>query len=477
MFSRRSLLFRINAFRVVTAQEPLCRVIPCGLRGTGIIGYWKPQGAIPDGSVRNSRRLFASHSKGMLQSKWIESTKSLLDRDQNPVGSFDSLKWHLAETMIVHWAEKEGVLGLRKCFDLLNRLVDEAAHNPDANFRLHIYLVHAILRSWNQLLRRSEVNLLPSKVLEMLDAFTSRAKCFEPNIATYTIILDGAARCGIPDERIVFTERLLLRLINESGSNPLVRPTIVSFSTVINAWAKSGSRTAAEKAEALLWRVYALHESGWPDMEPNTQIYTSAIHAWANAGDPERAETLLKKMYEEYMLHGNKSVKPNIWSFNSVIVAWRKSHSATAFESAESLLRLMIELHDEGDLDCRPDAVSFNCLLRTLSQRRGDPTAFYKGEALVMEMLQRASESRDKAGLPNLDTFTTLFRLMAVCKIPDHAAKSQFWLKTAKELGLSDERFLLDQYLTAYRQLDKRPATANTQEVAPLPLRNSTKTE
>jgi pentatricopeptide repeat protein len=420
-------------------------------------------------SFRDSRRYTSSRSHGILQSKWSQSTEKLLDREQTTLGSFDSLKWQLAETMIIHWAETDGVVGLEKCFRLLNRLVDEAATNPDANFHLDIYLVHAVLKSWNNLLRRSKVNLLPSQVLEKIDSYLSRAKCFDPNIATYTIILDGASRCAIPEERLLFSERLLLRLIEASETNPLLRPTVVSFGTVINAWAKSGNKTAAEKAEALVWRVYDLHERGWPDMEPNTQIYTSAINAWANAGDPERAEALLKKMYEESVLHGNKNVRPNAWSFNAVLAAWWKSSSPKAFESGEALLRLMIELNDKGELDSRPDAVSFNCLLHKLTQRRGDHCAFDKGESLVKEMIQRASKSEDLAVQPNLNTLTTLFRLIATSNIPDQGEKKEFWLKKASELGLSEERFLLDQYLTTQleNELENEDKVLTKQEVTP----------
>ena len=404
-------------------------------------------------------QVVATGSDNMLQSKWFRTTEQFLDRNQTPLGSFDSLKWQLGETLIIYWSELDGHTGLQKSFRILDRMVEEASDRPNAGFRMNIYLVHAILKLWNTLLKQSEIDILPSQVLERIDSYTSRSNgqcCFQPTIVTYTIMLDGASRCAIPKERLEFTEKLLLRLIEESEvyNKPELRPNIVSFGTVINALAKSGSQEAAEKAETMLWRVFELHDQGWPNMEPNSRIYTTAIHAWANAGNPDRAESLLKKMCEDYLVHGHTNVKPNLWSFNAAISAWCKSSKSQAFESAEALLRLMIDLNQKGDIESQPDAVSYNSLLHKLSQIgcNGDPTVFEKAASLVKDMIQ-ASETGGGGGgdnvvgrtefQPNLITFKALFRLMAISDVKDKE-KVIFWLKVANEFGLSEDQFLHD---------------------------------
>jgi pentatricopeptide repeat protein len=96
-----------------------------------------------------------------------------------------------------------------------------------------------------------------------------------------------------------------------------LRPTTVTFGTIIHALAKSKSRALAEKAEGLLRRLQQLQETGWPNVELNTIVYTQVIHAWANIGEAERAEALLQEMYRESVLHGNKQVLPTIRTFNS----------------------------------------------------------------------------------------------------------------------------------------------------------------
>lgn len=92
-----------------------------------------------------SRRcLSSSESPDTMDRRWSDSTSELLNLEQVTVGSFDSLQWQLAETMIIHWAEREhGVEGIKKCFAIIDRLVEEASYNREAKFTMAIYLIHA----------------------------------------------------------------------------------------------------------------------------------------------------------------------------------------------------------------------------------------------------------------------------------------------------------------------------------------------
>jgi pentatricopeptide repeat protein len=311
---------------------------------------------------------------------------------------------------------------------------------------LTIHIIVIVLKAWNHLFRKGKINLLPSQILEKIDGYLSKSNCFEPNIATYTIILDGASHCPNPAERIEFTEALLVRLITESSKNPELRPTSVTFSAVINAFARSGSDDAAERAEKLLELAQTMHNDGWIGAEPNAVMYTSVIKAWAKAGNPDRAELLLKRMYEDYTLNGNTNVKPNIWSFNTVLAAWSKGSPTGAVESAEKLLRKMIDLNEQGVLDSRPDTVSYNCLLHTLARKRKSfPEASVKAESLVEEMLEIAKTTRDEAVLPNEITFTALFKILNSCGPVDKADRAKYWAEKIQDKRILDDPFVANQ--------------------------------
>ena len=60
-----------------------------------------------------------------------------------------------------------------------------------------------------------------------------------------------------------------------------IKPNTRTFTSVIDAWAKSGERRAAHRAENLLKKMRALHEAGYGDIEPNAHTYNAVINACA----------------------------------------------------------------------------------------------------------------------------------------------------------------------------------------------------
>ena len=348
--------------------------------------------------------------------------------------------------MILYWAEQTNEHDLNRCFDLLDRLVEEAESQPTANFRLHVYLIHAVLSSWKQLFQKYQTQLLPSQLLEKLEAYLKKVpSLFEPNVATYTIILDGASYCPLPKERIQFSEDLLVRLMIEAETNPAVCPSEVTIGTVLKGLARSNSLPGAEKAEALLRRIKELQtHPGWKDkIQLNTIHYTTVLSAFATAGHPEEAQRILQEMYEESLLQGSDQIRPNIRSFNSVLSAW--SHATPGpdvFESAEKIFNKMDELYESGVLKERRDIVSYNSLFSTLLKNHDRvPDAVDKAETLMNDLLERSI-------IPTAVTFTTLFRILASKQQPETEEKVDSWLQRAQEYGFQDTRFLLDQYKT-----------------------------
>jgi hypothetical protein len=92
-----------------------------------------------------------------------------------------------------------------------------------------------------------------------------------------------------------------------------LKPDEVTFSSVMNCWARSKEKGAAERAE----RILTLLEEN--DFKPSPTAYATVINAWSKSFDicaPERAMALLNKMEKSYE-HGNESLRPNAYCFNS----------------------------------------------------------------------------------------------------------------------------------------------------------------
>ena len=303
---------------------------------------------------------------------------------------------------------------MQPSLNLFDRLVELTAVNGFVHpFKIEMYLLHAILKNWNNSFRNFQSDILPSSLVNRIDGYVRKTNVVQPNIATYTIILDAAAHCEIPDERISFTEKLLERLIQECETNELVRPTNVTFGAVINAWAKSGNSEASEKAEALLRKIQALNGSdGWTQIKPNVILYTSVINGYAKTGNPDRAELLLREMYEQFTLDGNCDVKPNRRTFNTVLAAGSKSVAPNAGQAAQSLLRKMQQLGEEGILDTKPDVISYNTVLNAMARKGNESSVVDCAEALLAEMINLVDSSDDSSVSPNKVTLATIVRLI-----------------------------------------------------------------
>ena len=87
------------------------------------------------------------------------------------------------------------------------------------------------------------------------------------------------------------------------------------------------------------------YEAKTSNVPPDSATYTTTINAWARSKEPDavdRAEEILAWCEESFAL-GNHYAKPNSLTYNSLINCYSKSNSASAAEKALEVLELMKE--------------------------------------------------------------------------------------------------------------------------------------
>jgi pentatricopeptide repeat protein len=124
-----------------------------------------------------------------------------------------------------------------------------------------------------------------------------------------------------------------------------VNPDVFTWTLILNGWANSGSPEATVKAEALLNRM---REEG---VKPNVVTWIQAGQAWATSRLPEapaEMEELLQRMRSEGAI-------PSVVTWNVVISFWVKTWLTEASERIEDILQHM---RKEGVV---PSVITWDC--------------------------------------------------------------------------------------------------------------------
>eukprot|EP00980_Cylindrotheca_fusiformis_P007544 scaffold1561_cov129-Cylindrotheca_fusiformis.AAC.36 len=161
-----------------------------------------------------------------------------------------------------------------------------------------------------------------------------------PSVQTVTSLIDAYAQKN-EWEAASQADRILNQLLDQYlNGNDDLEPSIVTWTIVINAWArlsKKNRKGAAERAGRLLRRMDDLYQAGRTNCRPDAIAYITCMNAYAftkNGSGAAEAENLLDEM-NEYYLDGDDSMKPSVKSVKTVIDSWVKNGN---MERAEDLL-------------------------------------------------------------------------------------------------------------------------------------------
>eukprot|EP00594_Rhizosolenia_setigera_P007941 CAMPEP_0178970960 /NCGR_PEP_ID=MMETSP0789-20121207/19936_1 /TAXON_ID=3005 /ORGANISM="Rhizosolenia setigera, Strain CCMP 1694" /LENGTH=930 /DNA_ID=CAMNT_0020657731 /DNA_START=36 /DNA_END=2825 /DNA_ORIENTATION=- len=224
-----------------------------------------------------------------------------------------------------------------------------------------------------------------------------------PTVLTYGAVLDAWAKSSYRgNDSAEKAEKLLNQLIQEAQeqyentadncgkSSQHIHVNTTCFNSVLSAWAKSGHADAGLKAQELLNRLesYASIYSSCPDSErdkhfardciPDIISYTSVINAYANTGSAIKAEEILDRLEQQE----TNNVRPNTYTYSSVISAWAKSRKPDAGRRAEAVLRRMMDLDDP---DIQPNIVTFSSVIDAHAKSRERGSAA-RAEAILDHM-------------------------------------------------------------------------------------------
>ncbi len=256
----------------------------------------------------------------------------------------------------------------------------------------------------------------------------------------YNMDLTALAKCG--DGRQA--EELLETMINESKesthsssstSETRISPNTHSFTSVINAYAKSNLPDADERAEAMLLRMQNLYEAGIITARPSVRTFTAVIDALAkgcgssgkkqqqsNTTNSSKATSILRHMQE---LHDSgtydEPVKPTTITYNAMINVYSHCNDAPA---AESILQRLQQLYEQGDTEVRPDVCSFHSVMHAYA-KEGTERGAAKAEAIYRQLQRWSRESNALDLRHNIITANIAIDCWAQCRSKEGAMRAE----------------------------------------------------
>ncbi|KAL3916917.1 MAG: hypothetical protein SGILL_004958 [Bacillariaceae sp.] len=202
------------------------------------------------------------------------------------------------------------------------------------------------------------------------------------------------------DENIMFRPHNFARKEDwlEDATSEVFNPEKVPLGTLTDgdvesivglmvAWSRKNSMEAALTVERLLKRVVDDMHAGNTAVEVTTRMYAIVIDAWARSGHrsaAQRAQEIHDAMIQAYRETDDENMKPMLRSFNAVLKAWGRSKDPCAVEKSEELFQEILAECEKDD-SIRPDAATI-CHMLEMYARDGSKSAIASAEDLFSSM-------------------------------------------------------------------------------------------
>lgn len=196
---------------------------------------------------------------------------------------------------------------------------------------------------------------------EVEEKYLNGNKKLKPDRLLYNAALASLSRASLLDATAAEKAHDLLMQMELSlvaSDNPL-RPDLVSYVCVCQAYALSSAPNASNYVEELVQRVENLAENGTLPY-PDERFYSAIALAFARSVKLDEAEAIVRRM-EELGAEGRRHVLPTTVTYNALLNGWAHSRIPDRLQRALELLQEMKgRASSSGRHRDGPDIFSYN---------------------------------------------------------------------------------------------------------------------
>jgi pentatricopeptide repeat protein len=254
--------------------------------------------------------------------------------------------------------------------------------------------------------------------------------------AAFEILMECSKEGTIESARKV--EQLLKRLEEEDGDMLESK----HYTVCAGAWAKSGHKKAAKRAEAVLNRMEELSKSN-PGLAPTRSTFSVVLNAYSSQGDANSTYAILKRM------ENTPGITPVAFDFNAVLFAFSRRGQA---RRAEEVLKRMVDFCRANESsECAPNQRSYQLVLDSWA-KSGDPSAGERAQE-ILNALQIQSEQGDLDLQPNERIYSTVLCSVIRSGQPDCVDQTQTLFDLALSKGIVPDQYMLASLMDAYAKV------------------------
>jgi len=262
-----------------------------------------------------------------------------------------------------------------------------------------------------------------------------------PDTVSYNGVLKAYAKSNQPQPAIELLECMERLQDSHNGSSPsMIRPNVISYSTVMDACCRHQEPIVARKILARLVERYAKSQD--ETLRPNTIVYNCMLSAYAKSGLGQKAADLSVQLLEKMgdladvvsynivfhamaqsgdgncgeraqSLFDNIRVTPNARTYSTLMDCWARSDHENRADIVYSLLNQMeMDYNKTGHVVMRPNAISYSVAIKSFASSK-DPQKVERAYQVLQHMMQLSESGANPWAKPTLVTFNSVLNVCA----------------------------------------------------------------
>jgi len=324
--------------------------------------------------------------------EWLDAaTKEILDLEQYPIGSLTGEDVEYVTSLMIAWSRRWLHEAPTNVEALLKRVVDDLkAGNHQIAVSTTMYT--SAIDAWGKSGAKGRAERAQSIHDAMLQKYkATNDPSLAPSVLSFNTLLNVWAKSGEPDvpKRV---EAVLEQLLNSRTGAEFLVPDAVTISTILDAYARSSDKgTNVTRCE----EIFESAEK-W-NITKTLYTYSTLQNVYARSGrsnGARKALEILDSMWKRFE-DGDVLAKPNSVNYNAVLNA--ASRSPTAENTAmgiELLRRMELPSHQGGD-DVDPDRLSYALTILCCS-RCNDPVLGVETAEKILERMEARARQEEK---------------------------------------------------------------------------------